>query len=189
MGRGGSLPERQRQQYIDGGRALWRRNGETVLGRVGSYTDDMSEELPEEFDLEEPRRAIAQAEVLVVGFGWLVERLLVDVRSSASAGPYVRVVDPVRSPQERIRELRELRPGFNDPEAFIFFPWPGRVEAFVEAGLFEQIADRCRHDEQARADCATALETLLELDRDDLRQAILGGEKYHTVYDRHSAGA
>ena len=145
----------------------------------------MSDEQPDGFDMEEPRRAIAEAEVLVVQFGWLAERLLVDARTSQTAGPYVRVVQPVRTPQERIRQLRELRPGFNDPEAFLFFPWGGRVEAFVAAGLFERIVERCGDDKQARSDCQTALQTLLQLDREDLRQAILGGEKYHTLYHRH----
>ena len=134
--------------------------------------------------MEEPQRAIAEAEVLVVQFGWLAERLLVDARTSESAGPYIRVVQPVRTPQERIRQLRELRPGFNDPETYTFFPWGGRVEAFVDAGLFARIADRCGDDEEARSDCETALEELLQLDREDLRQAILGGEKYQTLYDR-----
>ena len=146
----------------------------------------MTDELPEGFDMEEPRRAIAKAEVLVVQFGWLAERLLVDARTSESVGPYIRVVQPVRTPQERIRQLRELRPGFNDPETYIFFPWPGRVEAFVEAGLFARILDRCGDDTPARTDCQAALEQLLALDREDLRQAIQGGEKYHTLYDRRS---
>ena len=81
--------------------------------------------------MDDPREVIAEAEVLVVQFGWLAERLLVDQRRSDEAGPYIRVVQPVRTPQERIRQLREWRPGFNDPETYVFFPWPGRVEAFV----------------------------------------------------------
>ena len=148
----------------------------------------MTEEAHDRFDMDDPQRAIAQAEVLVVQFGWLAERLLVDARRSESAGPYIRVVQPVRTPQERIRELRELRPGFNDPESYVFFPWPGRVEAFVEAGFFERILHRCGDDDQANQDCAAALGELLALDRDDLRQAILGGEKYHTLYDGGEPG-
>ncbi len=139
---------------------------------------------PDGFDLDDTLRAMGEAEVMVVGFGWLTERLLVDARRSESAGPYVRVVHPVRTPQERIRELRELRPGFNDPESFVFFPWSGRVESFVSAGLFERIMSRCEGDEQALRDCREALDQLLELDRADLRQAIRGGEKYHTLWER-----
>jgi len=134
--------------------------------------------------MEEPRRAIAESEVLVVQFGWLAERLLVDARRSDSVGPYIRVVDPVRTPQERIRQLRELRPGFNDPESYAFFPWAGRVEAFVEAGLFAQILERCGDDAEARRDCDSALTQLLRLDHADLQQAIRGGDKYHTLYER-----
>jgi hypothetical protein len=138
---------------------------------------------PDSFDLEETLRAIDQAEVLVIKFQWLNERLLVDARRSESAGPYVRVVQPVRSPQERLRQLHEIRPGFQDPESFMFFPWYGRVEAFESAGLFNRIRARCAGDSKAEQDCDRAFAELLTLDRKDLHQAIFGGEKYHTLYE------
>ena len=138
----------------------------------------------EGFDLEETLRAIREADVVVIGFGWLQERLLVDGRRNDSAGPYVRVVEPVNSPQDRVRQLRKLRPGFDDPESFVFFPWAGRVEAFVEAGLFDRILERCEGDATAPDDAREALRRLYELDREDVRQAIAGGEKYHTLYER-----
>ena len=147
----------------------------------------MSDNPSDGFNMDEPQRVIAEAEVLVVQFGWLAERLLVDQRRAQDVGPYIRVVQPVRTPQERIRQLREWRPGFNDPETYVFFPWAGRVEAFVEAGLFARIVERCADDDQARSDCESALEKLLQLDREDLLQAIRGGEKYHTLYERAGA--
>jgi len=141
----------------------------------------------EGFDLEETLRALREADVVVIGFGWLSERLLIDGRRSEAAGPYVRVVEPVRSPQDRIRQLRKLRPGFGDPESFGFFPWAGRVDAFVAAGLFERILERCAGDQAAADDARSALRKLFELDREDIRQAIAGGEKYHTLYERIEA--
>ncbi len=141
--------------------------------------------MPDEgFDLEETLRALRESDVIVIGFGWLQERLLIDGRRNGSDGPYIRVVDPVRSPQDRLRELRKLRPGFDDPESFVFFPWAGRVDSFVEANLFERILDRCAGDATAEDDARTALSRLYELDREDIRQAIAGGEKYHTLYER-----
>ena len=139
------------------------------------------------FDLEATMRAIREADVVVIGFGWLSERLLIDGRRNESVGPYVRVVEPVRSPQDRVRQLRKLRPGFGDPESFVFFPWAGRVDSFVAAGLFERILDRCDGDQTAADDARTALRKLFELDREDMRQAIAGGEKYHTLYERIEA--
>ena len=138
----------------------------------------------EGFDLEETLRAIREADVVVIGFGWLEERLLIDGRHNESEGPYIRVVEPVRSPQDRILQLRKLRPGFGDPESFVFFPWAGRVDAFVEADLFERVLDRCMGDERALSDAQEALQQLFSLDREDIRQAIAGGEKYHTLYER-----
>ncbi len=141
--------------------------------------------MPDEgFDLEETLRALREADVVVIGFGWLQERLLVDGRRNDAEGPYIRVVEPVRSPQDRLRELRKLRPSFDDPESFVFFPWAGRVDSFVDAELFERILERCDGDETAEADARSALSRLYELDREDIRQAISGGEKYHTLYER-----
>ncbi len=141
--------------------------------------------MPDEgFDLEETLRALRESDVIVIGFGWLQERLLIDGRHNEAEGPYIRVVDPVRSPQDRLRELRKLRPSFDDPESFVFFPWSGRVDSFVEADLFERIIERCAGDQTAEDDARAALSRLYELDREDLRQSIVGGEKYHTLYER-----
>lgn len=152
----------------------------------------MSEEseesaVPDGFDFSDALRVIDQADVVVVGFAWLSERLLIDGRRSGATGPFVRVVEPVRTPQERIRQLRELRPGFNDPDSFVFLPWGGRVESFVKLGLFDRIRRRCSGDPAAEHDCDTALDQLLHLDHADLRQALLGGEKYHTLYERRES--
>ena len=86
---------------------------------------------PDGFELDDKIRAIRESDVLVVGFQCLAERLLIDSRRNDQVGPYVRVVQPVRSPQERLRQLRELRPGFNDPESFVFFPGVSRVKGFI----------------------------------------------------------
>lgn len=139
---------------------------------------------PEGFDLDDRIRAIREADVLVVGFMGLHERLLVDARRNEQAGPFVRVVQQVRSPQERLRQLRELRPGFNDPESFVFLPPVARVQGFVEDGLFDEILQRCAGDETAIADCQKALQELQRLDAEDLRQALVGGPRYQTIYQR-----
>ena len=167
---------------LDGGGRTPHRFTSVRLLYPPSYTAGMAND--EGFDLEDTLRALREADVVVIGFGWLSERLLIDGRSNETDGPYVRVVEPVRSPQDRIRQLRKLRPGFNDPESFVFFPWAGRVDAFVEAGLFERILDRCGNDQAAADDARSALRKLYELDREDIRQAIAGGEKYHTLYER-----
>ena len=146
-----------------------------------------NEEAPDNSNLDDELRAIDQAEVLVVGFVWLTELLLVDARRADGVGPYVKVVQRVRSPQERIRQLREIRPGFEDPDPFMFFLWKSRIDAFEAAGLFDRIRARCAGDSQAEADCDLAFAELRELDRKDIRQAIFGGEKYHTLYTRPEA--
>ena len=129
-------------------------------------------------------QTLRETEVVVIGFGWLQERLLIDARQNEQEGAYIRVVQPVRSPKDRILELRRLRSSFEDPQSFAFVPWPGRVDSFVEMGLFDRILERCSGDETAESDARAALGRLFELDREDLRQAISGGEKYHTLFER-----
>jgi hypothetical protein len=162
-----------------------QRIGASTNPAADGYTGTMANDPPpDESDLDEKLRAIDQADVLVVGFGWLTERLLVDARRADGIGPYVKVVQRVRSPQERLRQLREIRPGLEDPEPFIFFLWKDRIDAFEAAGLFERIRERCSGDSQAEADCDRAIAELRELDRQDIHQALFGGEKYHTLYER-----
>ena len=50
------------------------------------------------------------AEVLTIGFSLFTERLLTDFRSSDLEAPRIKVVQPLGSAEERMKELKRQRP-------------------------------------------------------------------------------
>lgn len=130
-------------------------------------------------------RAVDTADVLVVGFTIFPERLMVDNRHDYHDPPMIKVVRPVSSVEERIAELRELRPRFPAPERFIFFVWPKRVATLVEMGIWRRITQRCLssgHWDVSRQ-CEEALRELNKLESEEIFQAIKG-QKYQSIWER-----
>jgi hypothetical protein len=125
------------------------------------------------------------ADVLVVAFTVLQERLLADFRTNEVDAPMVKVVRPLGSVQERLRELRTTRPRFSTPEHFMFFVWPKSVQLFVDTGVWQRIADRCTSAgyAQTEQECGFALQVLRQLERTELEEAIRG-QRYRTLWGR-----
>lgn len=129
--------------------------------------------------------AVDIADILVIGFSTFTERVLFDPRTSGTAGPWVQVVLPVGNVEERVRELRRLRPGLPDPERFVFFVWPRSVAALVELGVWERAMRRVRVPEHPEIEVIArdTLGQLLRLEQEELINAITG-TKYKTLWER-----
>lgn len=135
-------------------------------------------------NLPEAREAIGHADVLVLGFAHIQPRVLFDLRSGSGA-PLIRLVPPVRTPQERFGQLRRLRPGVPDPERFIFVQWPLGLDSIEESGVWEAIIAHAERTvgERARTDCEGVMQRLRLLDRKETREAI-GGESYRYLWPK-----
>ena len=139
-------------------------------------------------DLDEVRRVVEGAEVLVVRFTVTDRRLLVDTRTNDTDGPMIRVVPPVTSAQERFKALKILRPRFRSPERILTFHWPRHARAMVEAGLWEHIARRITSAGGDEASCADALHDLLTAERATEIAAITGAEGFKTIWGERGEG-
>ena len=137
------------------------------------------------FDLNEVIRNVKSAEVMSVFFPAFHRSLIVDTRFSDSEGPLVRLMPMARSPQDRMRSIRRMRPGLPRPRNLTLIPWQRFVPSLVSSGVWDSILDRVREsgDAEALAACEKALADLLELEREETIGAITG-EKYHTVWSR-----
>ena len=93
-------------------------------------------------DFAEITKVIETAEVFVVGFSNIPERLLVDTRYNDSETPLVQVVEPSTGARQRLKWLKRRRPTLGEPESFIFFPWPHSAGFMVETGVWDQIVRR-----------------------------------------------
>jgi len=129
--------------------------------------------------------AVTGAEVLVMGFWMFSERLLVDFRSSEMDPPLIRVVPQVGSAQERLRELRVLRPRFTAPRRFYFFIWSRSLAMLEARGVWPQVVERCLtagHEGTAAA-CAEARNVLQRMEALHLEAAVKG-QGYRTMWER-----
>ncbi|MPZ22676.1 MAG: hypothetical protein GEU28_03855 [Dehalococcoidia bacterium] len=141
----------------------------------------------EEFgiDLDEVFRVIDNAEVLVVRFALVDDRLLLDAREDGT-GAVLKVVPKAGSVEERFRTIKELRPGLPLPERIMSFQWPRGLQSFRAAGIWGRLERRCAA--VASGDpglmCDAAWKRLEGAERELVRGAIRGGEGFQTLWPR-----
>ncbi len=132
-------------------------------------------------DLSEILNVVNTAEVFVVMFHLFERRLLVDNRHTEDDPPLVRVVDRVRSSDERFRELMRLRPKLSSPERIIAFQWPRTVRTLIEAGVWQAIFDRLASEGVAENTLLAVLHELQWEERREEIKAVRGEEPYRTL--------
>lgn len=135
-------------------------------------------------DLDEVRRVIDSAEVLVVRFSVSDRRLLIDSRTNDEAGPMVRVVPKATSVQDRFRAIKALRPRFRVPLQIMTFHWPRHARSLEESGIWEHIRRRMieKGGEAMGRECDEALRQLCEEERRVEVAAVTGGEGFQTLW-------
>jgi hypothetical protein len=136
-------------------------------------------------DLDEVKKTIGTAEVVVIRFPTLTKRLLLDSRSNDREGPLIALVGRAQSAEERFRSLKQLRPSFPLPERIMSVSWPKSVQALARTGVWAAIEDRCGragHPGAVEA-CANAFEALLGEERAEL-EAALTGSGYRTIWQQ-----
>jgi hypothetical protein len=135
-------------------------------------------------DLDEVRRVIDVAEVLVVRFSVTDRRLLVDARTNDEIGPMIKVVPRASSAEDRFRSLKMLRPRFRSPERIVTFHWPRHARALGESGVWDHLARRlvALGWSDTAAQCDEAHRQLIEEERRVEVEAIRGGEGFKTMW-------
>ena len=138
--------------------------------------------MDEEFtqDVERVMKNIDRAEVLSVFFPRLGKALVIDVRRNETDGPMVRLLPMVSSPQERLRSIGKLRPGFPRLRSLTVIPWPRYVESLVELGVWERLMGRLAAAEAADQG-GGMLRQLRQLETDHLA-SVVQGKGYHTIW-------
>ena len=139
------------------------------------------------FDIDQVIQNVSEAEVMSVFFPTFRRALIVDTRTTDTIGPFVQLTPMARSPQDRMRSIRRLRPQFPRPANLTLIPWQRYVGSLVDSGVWDQIVARVRQsgDEKALASCEQALTDLRQLERDELVSAITG-RNYHTLWPQGS---
>lgn len=141
-------------------------------------------------DLDEIRRVIDAADVLVIRFSVTDRRLLIDARVNDEHGPMIKVVPPAASAEERFRSLKMMRPRFRVPERIMTFHWPRHARCLEEAGVWQHLAHRvvALGRSGTAVQCDEAFRELIEEERRVEMAAIVGGEGFQTLWanDQHT---
>ena len=145
------------------------------MPRITFVEDDLG------VDLTEVISVVNTAEVFVVMFQIFERRLLVDTRTAGGEPPLIRVVDRVRSSEERFRELQRLRPRLSAPERIVAFQWQRSVRTFIETGVWKAIEERVRSRGSSESTCLAVLSELQWEERHEELKAVRGEEPYRTL--------
>jgi hypothetical protein len=135
-------------------------------------------------DMGEIASTIRTHDVVVLRFVTVGQRLLLDFRSSDIDGPAVRLVEPVKSVQERYASLRKIRPRFRDPEKIVMVYWPRFTRSLGETEAWREVNGRLvdsGHPESVR-EAELALGELVKAEMEHQRSAVLGGDGFKTLW-------
>ena len=135
------------------------------------------------FEIDEVLRNVQEAEVMSIFFPAFRRALIIDTRSNTDDGPMVRLMPMASSPQDRVRSIRKLRPGFPRLQNLTLIPWQRYVDSLVNLGVWEKIVKRIEEsgDPKATQACDAALTELRRLERQELVAAI-SGDNYQTLW-------
>jgi hypothetical protein len=135
------------------------------------------------FDLDEIMNSINTVEVMSIFFPTFRKSVVIDTRTSSDGRPMMKIMPMVASPQERLRSIRRLRPGFPRVHNLTVVPWPRYVDSLVTLGLWERIVRRFRenNDDEMVQRCADVLSELKVLEKEEMA-AVIRGENYQTIW-------
>ena len=142
------------------------------------------------FDIDHVMQNIGEAEVMSVFFPTFRRSLIIDTRHNDAVGPFVKLMPMARSPQDRMRSIRRMRPQFPRPANLTLIPWQRYVNSLVDSGVWERIISRVQEsgDQSAVSACESALNELKQLEHDELISAIRG-QGYHTIWPAEGESA
>ena len=143
--------------------------------------------MSEEFgiDLEDVFKVIDQSEVLIIRFSTVgTKRLLIDFRVDAENLPFIGLVAPANSVEERIKSVKKLRPSFPYPEKFMSFQWPRSIPILEVSGVWGQVRDRmvAIGGEAIFGMSTKVYSELIFEERQQIVGAIRGSDEWQTIW-------
>ena len=135
-----------------------------------------------DLDIEAAIQNIQEADVVCLYFPTFSQTLLVDARTTPHVRPLIAVVPMTRTPAERIRSLRRLRPQLPRPESITMIPWGRHVASLVDCGVWRHVLDRIDADGTAE-EC---MKRLRAMELAEFRDAIIG-RAYTSIWSRTDA--
>ena len=141
-----------------------------------------------ELDVEEILTDMKDAEVLSIFFPMFRKSLVLDFRTTDHSGPMVKIMPMVASPQERMRAIRRLRPGFPRRHSLSIIAWPRYVGSLESHGIWQQLIDLLKQSghKQPVAYMSQALNELKRQEKAELARVVMG-DNYRTIWTNQTA--
>lgn len=142
-----------------------------------------------DLDPEMIEDAVRGADVIVLGFDFTADRLLIDMRDDprGHTPPIVEIVEPLADADERQIWLSARRPGLRAPEQFLFFVWPHSVGYLEASPLLQGAAERIQREQrvEVRVLLTDVMQDLRRHEHRDMQAAVRGGEGFETLWSRN----
>lgn len=141
-----------------------------------------------ELDVDEILTDLKDAEVLSIFFPMFRKSLVLDLRTTEHSGPLVKIMPMVASPQERMRAIRRLRPGFPRRHSLSVVAWPRYVDSLMTHGIWQRLVERLKEAGHKTPDeyMGQALEELKRQEKAELARVVMG-DNYHTIWTSQPA--
>ncbi|TAJ20300.1 MAG: hypothetical protein EPO65_04200 [Dehalococcoidia bacterium] len=139
-------------------------------------------------DIDALLEAAADTDVLVIGFDFMAERIVVDFRADnrERSLPLLELAPPMADAQERVAWLAERRPALASPDRFLFFVWPHTIKTLADSPVIDRILVRLRdeHGVDYRSACARLIADVRRAEHAERLAAIRGTDGFETLWER-----
>ena len=138
-------------------------------------------------NLEDVEQTILSSDVVSIFFPFLGKSLIIDSRTNETHGPIILLTNIVKTPEERIASMRQMRPSFHKIEEIILIPWVRYIKTLQSSGIWEKIVDKMHGlgHEKATTNAVQILGALEKLERDYLT-AVVTGPYWETAWEKNS---
>ncbi len=139
-------------------------------------------------DIEALVAAASETDVLVIGFDFMAERVVIDFRADSRGRslPLLELAEPMADARERVAWLADRRPALAPPEQFLFFVWPYSIGMLTKSLVADRILNRLQeeHGIDYRPVLARIATGLRQAERTEQIAAIRGAEGFETIWSR-----
>ncbi len=139
-------------------------------------------------DVEALVSAADETDVLVIGFDFMVERVVIDFRTDhrGRSLPLLELAEPMADARERVAWLADRRPALAPPDRFLFFVWPHSIGTLASCAVTERILARLRdeHGVDYSGILNEVTRGLRRAERAEQLAAIRGTEGFETIWER-----
>ena len=138
-------------------------------------------------NLEDANRTILSSKLVSIFFPFLGKSVIVDSRINNTDGPVIFLTEMVKTPEERMASLMQIRPNFPKIEEIVLIPWVRYVMTLESSGIWENIVNKLEKlgHENIHSNADEILKSIIELEKKYL-MAVIEGPYWETLWTKET---